>query len=133
MCLYSFTVCNTRPGRAPTVRRLWPAHWQCSHRTGVGSHFFHQSGNGVSSLTSCVTAMTGRQASAASMAGLFCLAVLTPLTLLVLGTFGVGALSPWHFVYFKATFAAVEGALVTPFLALWAVSEAPAGPLVGRL
>jgi hypothetical protein len=32
-----------------------------------------------------------------------------------------------HFVYFKATFAAVEGALVTPFLALWAISEAPAG------
>ena len=63
----------------------------------------------------------------ALMVGLICLLVLTPLTLFVLVTLGVGELSPWHFAYFKATFAAVEGALVTPFLALWAISEAPAG------
>ena len=63
----------------------------------------------------------------ALLVGLICLLVLTPLTLFVLVTLGVGELSPWHFVYFKATFAAVEGALVTPFLALWAISEAPAG------
>ena len=63
----------------------------------------------------------------ALLIGLICLLVLTPLTLFVLGALGVGGLSPWHFVYFKATFAAVEGALVTPFLALWAISEAPAG------
>ena len=63
----------------------------------------------------------------ALLVGLICLLVLTPLTLFVLGTLGVEELSPWHFVYFKATFAAVEGALVTPFLALWAISEAPAG------
>jgi hypothetical protein len=52
---------------------------------------------------------------------------LTPLTLFVLGALGVGELSLAHFVYFKATFAAVEGALVTPFLALSAISEASAG------
>jgi hypothetical protein len=63
----------------------------------------------------------------ALLIGLICLLVLTPLTLFVLGALGVGEFSPWHFVYFKATFPAVKGALVTPFLALWAISEAPAG------
>jgi hypothetical protein len=57
--------------------------------------------------------------------GLVCLLALTPLTLLVFGALGVGELTPWHFVYFKASFAAIEGAMVTPFLALWAISEAP--------
>jgi len=59
----------------------------------------------------------------ALLIGLICLLVLSPLTLFVLGTLGVGEWSPWHFVYFKAMFAAVEGALVTPFLALWAISD----------
>jgi hypothetical protein len=63
----------------------------------------------------------------ALLIGLLGLLVLTPPTLLVFDALRVGQLSPWHFVYFKATFAAVEGALVTPFLALWAISETPAG------
>lgn len=63
----------------------------------------------------------------ALLVGLIGLIALTPVTLMVFGALGIGALSPWHFVYFKATFAAIEGALVTPFLALWAISEAPAG------
>ena len=74
----------------------------------------------------------------ALLIGLVCLIALTPLTLLGFGALGVGELSPWHFVYYKATFAAFEGALVTPFLALWAISEAagfasaqPAGALSG--
>jgi len=63
----------------------------------------------------------------ALLIGLIGLIALTPLTLCVFGVLRIGELSPWHFVYFKAGFAAVEGALVTPFLALWAISEAPAG------
>ncbi len=63
----------------------------------------------------------------ALLIGLIGLIVLTPPTLLVFGALGIGQVSPWQFVYFKATFAAIEGALVTPFLALWAISEAPAG------
>ncbi len=62
----------------------------------------------------------------AVLVGLICLLALTPLTLLAFGALGIGELTPWHFIYFKAIFAAIEGALVTPFLALWAISEAPA-------
>jgi hypothetical protein len=57
--------------------------------------------------------------------GIICLIAFTPLTLVLLGVLGVNRLTPWHFVYFKATFAAIEGGLVTPFLALWAISDAP--------
>jgi hypothetical protein len=49
----------------------------------------------------------------------------TPVTLLMLGAVGIGSLTPWHFVGFKGSFAAIEGGLVTPFLALWAISDAP--------
>jgi hypothetical protein len=63
----------------------------------------------------------------ALLIGLVCLIALTPPTLLVFGAFGIGELTPWHFVYYKASFAAIEGAVVTPFLALWAISEATAG------
>ena len=66
----------------------------------------------------------------ALLMGLICMLVLAPLTLFLLGAVGVRELSPWHFIHFKATFAAVEGALVTPFLALWAISDAPAGSAV---
>jgi len=57
--------------------------------------------------------------------GIICLIAFTPLTLLLLSVLGVARMTPWHFVYFKATFAAIEGGLVTPFLALWAISDAP--------
>lgn len=63
----------------------------------------------------------------ALLIGIIGLVALAPLTLALLGAMGIGELTPWHFVYFKAAFAAIEGALVTPFLALWAISEAPGG------
>jgi hypothetical protein len=59
--------------------------------------------------------------------GLIGLIVLTPLTLFVFNALGIGELTPWHFVYYKAGFAAFEGALVTPLLALWAIAEPAAG------
>jgi hypothetical protein len=65
----------------------------------------------------------------AILIGLVGLLALTPLTLLLFGTLGIGELRPWQFISFKATFAAIEGALVTPFLALWAISEMPAGAI----
>ncbi|SRR5579875_515503 len=61
----------------------------------------------------------------AVLIGLVCLLALAPLTISILVALGIGRLTPWQFVYFKATFAAVEGGLVTPFLALWAIAEAP--------
>jgi hypothetical protein len=61
----------------------------------------------------------------ALLIGLISLLALTPLTLFVLNTLGAGSLAPWHFIAFKAMFAAIEGGLITPFLALWAISEAP--------
>jgi hypothetical protein len=51
------------------------------------------------------------------------LMVLTPLTLLGFMLLGINDLKPWHFMYFKSTFAAFEGLLVTPLLALWAISD----------
>jgi hypothetical protein len=61
-----------------------------------------------------------------ALVGILCLMALVPLTLSTLHLVGIAALTPWHFVYFKASFAAIEGVLVTPFLALWAISDAPA-------
>jgi hypothetical protein len=61
--------------------------------------------------------------------GIVCLVLFTPITLLALQMLGIVSMTPWHFVYFKGMFAAVEGALVTPFLALWAISDAPSPAL----
>jgi hypothetical protein len=63
------------------------------------------------------------RALAIGLAGLF---LLTPLALLVFGALGIDRLAPWHFVYYKAGFAALEGLLVTPLLALWAIADPPA-------
>jgi hypothetical protein len=57
--------------------------------------------------------------------GILCLIAFTPLTLLGFWVLGIAELTPWQFIWFKATFAAIEGALITPFLALWAISDAP--------
>jgi hypothetical protein len=51
---------------------------------------------------------------------------LSPLTLLVLHWLHVSNLSLGQFVLFKATFAAVAAALVTPVIAVWAIAEEPA-------
>jgi hypothetical protein len=58
--------------------------------------------------------------------GLLCMLALSPLTLLVLTLLHVANLSLWQFVVFKATFAALAAALVTPVVAVWAIAEEPA-------
>jgi hypothetical protein len=57
--------------------------------------------------------------------GILCLIAFAPLTLLGLKVLGVSAMAPWHFVYFKASFAAIEAILITPLIALWAIADAP--------
>jgi len=58
--------------------------------------------------------------------GAVCVVVLSPLTLLVLGALHVANLSLWRFIVFKASFAAMAAALVTPPIALWAIAGTPA-------
>jgi len=57
--------------------------------------------------------------------GLACIALLAPLAFIALGLLGVAGLPFWRFVLFKAAFAALAAALVTPLVALWAIAEAP--------
>lgn len=61
----------------------------------------------------------------ATVLGAICMVLVAPLALWSLGTLGVAALSFWHFVTFKALFAAVLAALVTPVIALCALGDAP--------
>jgi len=58
--------------------------------------------------------------------GLVSIVLLAPLALAGLVLLDVAALPFWRFVVFKATFAALAAALVTPLVALWAIAEAPA-------
>ncbi|TMA62975.1 MAG: hypothetical protein E6J68_12805 [Deltaproteobacteria bacterium] len=53
------------------------------------------------------------------------IALLAPLAFVALGLLGVAGLPFWRFVLFKAAFAALAAALVTPLVALWAIAEAP--------
>jgi len=57
--------------------------------------------------------------------GVACIALLAPLAFVALGLLGVAGLPFWRFVLFKAAFAALAAALVTPLVALWAIAEAP--------
>ena len=50
-------------------------------------------------------------------------AMVAPVTLWALGALGVMQLGFWSFVFFKASFAAVLAAVVTPLVALWAIAE----------
>jgi hypothetical protein len=59
----------------------------------------------------------------AVMIGLIGLVLFAPVTLLLFRAAGIDALTPAHFIVFKAMFAAIEGTLVTPFMALWAISD----------
>jgi hypothetical protein len=52
--------------------------------------------------------------------------VFAPPTLLALDALGLSSLGVWHFVLFKAGFAAAAGAVVTPLIALWAIATVPA-------
>jgi hypothetical protein len=67
---------------------------------------------------------TGRRGATLGVA---CVAVLAPLALVTLLLLDVGSLPLWHFVFFKAGFAAFAAALVTPIVALYAIAHpAPA-------
>jgi hypothetical protein len=61
--------------------------------------------------------------------GAVCVVVFAPLAYLYLRAREVDGMGLGRFVLFKASFAALLGALVTPVIALWAIGEAPeAGP-----
>ena len=55
--------------------------------------------------------------------GVACALTAAPPTIIALYAFDVGALHLWPFVAFKASFAAVLAAVVTPVIALWAIAE----------
>ncbi len=61
----------------------------------------------------------------AMLIGAVCMLALTPPVLSVFGALGIEKLSPAQFICYKAAFAAIEGGLITPLLALWAISEGP--------
>ena len=48
--------------------------------------------------------------------------MVAPPTLALLVALGTTQQSFWHFVVFKAVFAAALGAVVTPLIALWAIA-----------
>ncbi len=56
---------------------------------------------------------------------LVCTMAVAPLSIWALNTVHLTAMSFWSFVTFKATFAALLGAVVTPFIALWAIARMP--------
>lgn len=55
--------------------------------------------------------------------GVVCAVVLAPPTVFALALLDVTALRLWPFVTFKATFAALLAAVVTPVIALWAIAD----------
>jgi hypothetical protein len=57
--------------------------------------------------------------------GALCMVAFAPLAYLYLRALEVDGMGLGRFVIWKATFAAVLGALVTPVIALWAIGEAP--------
>jgi len=66
--------------------------------------------------------------------GVICAAIVAPPALATLMRLGVTQQSFWHFVVFKAVFAAALGAVVTPLIALWAITAngASAAPVPAR-
>ncbi len=54
-----------------------------------------------------------------------CTIAVAPLAIFALSTFQLTPMNFWSFVTFKASFAAVLAALVTPFIALWAIVRMP--------
>lgn len=59
--------------------------------------------------------------------GVLCTAVVAPLAIWALGAAHVSGMSYWRFVTFKASFAALLGAVVTPVIALWAIAGVSLG------
>lgn len=64
----------------------------------------------------------------AILIGVVCLAILTPLVLLALSKIGAPSLPLRHFLIVKSVFAAAEGALITPVIALLAISGTSPAP-----
>lgn len=56
--------------------------------------------------------------------GAMCTLIVAPITLSLLAS-QLAAMSFWRFIAFKATFAAVLAAAVTPLIALWAIAQTP--------
>jgi hypothetical protein len=56
--------------------------------------------------------------------GVASMAVVAAPLVLALTLAGLRALTPWHFVWFKGSFAAGLGAIVTPLLGWWALADA---------
>jgi len=54
--------------------------------------------------------------------GVICVLAVAPLSVWALGRLGVDELGFWHFVGFKATFAAALALLVTPVISIWAMT-----------
>jgi len=60
--------------------------------------------------------------------GLVCAAVVAPPALSLLSVLGITDLTFWHFVTFKASFAAVLALVVQPFIVLCALARSPDAP-----
>lgn len=73
-----------------------------------------------------------RTVKRALVLGLAGLVMLAPVTIAAFYALGITDLSLREFIVFKASFAAVEAAVVTPLVALWALEGAPAGEVGAR-
>ena len=60
--------------------------------------------------------------------GLACLVLLAPPTLTLLGAVGLDSMRFWSFIAFKAVYAGLLGALVTPLIALCALGDPVPAP-----
>jgi hypothetical protein len=67
--------------------------------------------------------MPERTLLCAVMIGFVCLAILSPVILAGFSIVGITTLSWRHFLIFKLAFATSEGALITPLIALLAISR----------
>ncbi len=56
---------------------------------------------------------------------LACTIAVAPISIFALDTLQLTAMNFWSFVTFKASFAALLAAVVTPFIALWAIARMP--------
>jgi hypothetical protein len=64
--------------------------------------------------------------------GLACLALCAPPTLALLGAVGLDGMRFWPFIAFKALYAGVLGALVTPLIALCALGDPLPAPVASH-
>jgi hypothetical protein len=69
--------------------------------------------------------LPGGTGKRALVLGIACTLIVGSLSLWALTAFGVGDLAFWHFVGFKAAFSAALALVVTPVIALWAITPRP--------